>query len=93
MFTARAKSEWFRGRVPLALVKGASGGNYVPIAADWIQTVVVASEYAEIVWFAMPEIEPTSSGQTDPAFVYQTAPNYKLPVVDADTPVNPAADP
>jgi hypothetical protein len=93
MFTARAKSEWFRGRVPLALVKGASGGNYVPTAADWIQTVVVASEYAEIVWFAMPEIEPTSSGQTDPAFVYQTAPNYKLPVVDADTPVNPAADP
>ncbi len=90
MFTAQAKGDWFRGRVPLALVKGASGSGYTPSVSDWINTVVVASEYAEIVWFMMPDVQPTTTGLTSPApnFAYQTNADLSLPHFDQDVPVN-----
>ncbi len=52
MFTARANGDWFKGRVPLAIVKGAAGATVA--AEDWGKSVVVASEYAEIAYFMVP---------------------------------------
>jgi hypothetical protein len=95
MFTAKAKGDWFKGRVPLALVKGATmagGGTYTGyMDADWQRTVVVASEYAEIAWFMMPKLQPTASGGTNPDFIYQTNANLTPPIVDNTVPVNPGA--
>ena len=91
MFTARSKGDWFRGRVPLAIVKGvASGGNYTSTLSDWTQTVVVASEYAEIAYFMMPGIVPTSNGTYEQ---YIANPNLTLPIIDRDSPVNPSPTP
>lgn len=58
-FTAKAKDgEWFRGRIPLALMKihQAKKMNFTPTIseADWLTDVAIASEYAEIVWFMRP---------------------------------------
>ncbi|MFN6130840.1 MAG: type II secretion system protein J [Planctomycetota bacterium] len=53
MFTAKAKDgQWFRGRVPLALLKIHAGA--IPTDPEWFTDVSVASEYAEIVWFMRP---------------------------------------
>jgi hypothetical protein len=60
MFTAKAKDgQWFRGRVPLALLKihqrNVTGNNAIqPTLQDWLTDVSVASEYAEIAWFMRP---------------------------------------
>jgi Prokaryotic N-terminal methylation motif len=82
MFTARAGNDWYRGKVPLALLKAvqnsrlmdiqiASGtypsppfdSNQTPLdhiylgvdpTQDWKTPVVIASEYAEIVYFLQP---------------------------------------
>jgi type II secretory pathway component PulJ len=60
MFTAKAKDgQWFRGRVPLALLKihqrnVTKNTNIQPTLQDWLTDVSVASEYAEIVWFMRP---------------------------------------
>jgi hypothetical protein len=64
MFTAKAKDgQWFRGRVPLALLRihqrnielRTSGNSSIqPTVQDWLTDVSVASEYAEIVWFMRP---------------------------------------
>jgi hypothetical protein len=53
MFTAKAKDgQWFRGRVPLALLKIHAGQSISN--PDWFTDVSVASEYAEIAWFMRP---------------------------------------
>jgi hypothetical protein len=91
MFTAKAKGDWFKGRVPLALVKGASGAPFTPTLADWTQSVVVASEYAEIAWYMMPKFQPLPSGGTNPDFVYQTNADLRAPIVDTEAQINPAA--
>ncbi len=64
MFTAKAKDgQWFRGRVPLALLKihqrnrelSLTGNSTIqPTVQDWLTDVSVASEYAEIAWFMRP---------------------------------------
>jgi type II secretory pathway pseudopilin PulG len=59
MFTARATGEWFRGRVPRALIVAGGGGT--PTAADWNTTVIIASQYAEIVYFMLP-VPATDAG-------------------------------
>jgi hypothetical protein len=93
MFTARAKGEWFRGRVPLAIVKGAAAGlpvgtNYPGyVDDDWRRTVVVASEYAEIAYFMMPAIQPSPNAATTYE-EYVANPDLTLPIVDRDAPVN-----
>jgi hypothetical protein len=107
MFTARAQGDWFRGRVPLAIVKGAAHDPTIPgnnpwysgyQPTDWTRTVVVASEYAEIAWFIIPEVSATTSGTTNPDYAYQTDPTNSgavplltLPIVDRDNQVNPTA--
>jgi type II secretory pathway pseudopilin PulG len=54
MFTAKAKDgQWFRGRVPLALLKIHAGAT-INDPDDWFTDVSVASEYAEIAWFMRP---------------------------------------
>lgn len=57
-FTAKAKDgEWFRGRIPLALMKIHQinkGASLTITEADWLTDVAIASEYAEIVWFMRP---------------------------------------
>jgi type II secretory pathway pseudopilin PulG len=99
MFTARAKGEWFRGRVPLAIVKGAAAGlpvgtNYPGyVDDDWLRTVVVASEYAEIAYFMMPSIVPTLNGAATPYEEYAANLNSSLTIVDRDSPVNPSPTP
>jgi|GEM_PF-567493 len=59
LFTAKAKEgEWFRGRMPLALLKihqlnlGQSISSITE--SDWLTDVAIASEYAEIAWFMRP---------------------------------------
>ena len=90
MFTARANGEWFRGKVPLAIVKGAtSGGTYTATDADWTTYVVVASEYAEIAYFMVPKIVPTLNAAATPYYEYVANPNLTLPIVDNGTAVNP----
>jgi type II secretory pathway pseudopilin PulG len=86
-FTSKSNGDFYRGRVPLAIVKGAaiyqaalasgtSPVNYTAIVpTDWERTVVVASEYAEIVYFMMP-IDPNDGTPG---------------AVDRDASVNPAA--
>jgi hypothetical protein len=59
LFTAKAKEgEWFRGRMPLALLKIHQlnlGQTISPITeSDWLTDVAIASEYAEIAWFMRP---------------------------------------
>lgn len=59
MFTAKAQDgQWFRGRVPLALLKihqaNLTKTTIQPSVEDWLTDVSVASEYAEIVWFMRP---------------------------------------
>lgn len=61
MFTAKAKEgEWFRGRMPRALLKihqwNLTGQQPNPAinATDWLTDVAIASEYAEIAWFMRP---------------------------------------
>ncbi|MDZ4852512.1 MAG: hypothetical protein SGI77_24750 [Pirellulaceae bacterium] len=96
MFTARSKGDWFRGRVPLALVKGAASGGsgtYVPTALDWVNTVVVASEYAEIAYFMMPAIEPTPNPAVNHEEYVADVVDLRLPIVDRDSPVNPTTMP
>lgn len=93
MFTARAKGDWFRGKVPLAIVKGAAAGgvygSYSP--TDWTTSVVVASEYAEIAYFMMPAVVPTLNVAPAPYEEYVVNANLALPIVDNDQPVNPTA--
>ncbi len=89
-FTAKAKGDWFKGRVPLALVKGAAGGGYAATLADWTQTVVVASEYAEIAWFMMPKLQPLPSGGTNPDYIYQTNADLRAPIVDTEAQIDAA---
>ncbi|MCY2975757.1 MAG: prepilin-type N-terminal cleavage/methylation domain-containing protein [Planctomycetota bacterium] len=67
MFTAKAKGDLFKGRVPLAVVKGAaaaqSGTAYTPSQSDWVNSVVLASEFAEIAYFMVPmnvDTDPTT---------------------------------
>lgn len=88
MFTARANGDWFKGRVPLALVKGPTGA---PITVDdWVNTIVVASEYAEIAYFMLPM--ETVAGTEFPTIAYTTTAG--LPFTpsfdDNDTAVNPS---
>jgi len=61
MFTTKAKDgQWFRGRVPLALLKIHQGNLQDPpvppvlTVNDWLTDVSIASEYAEIAWFMRP---------------------------------------
>jgi type II secretory pathway component PulJ len=69
MFTAKAKGDYFKGRVPLAIVKAAAAyqtaqangttPDYSTIdqVNDWNNSVVMASQFAEIVYFMMPALE------------------------------------
>lgn len=92
MFTARANGEWFRGKVPLALVKGATmAGTYPVTDADWTTYVVVASEYAEIAYFMVPKITPTLNAAATPYGEYVANADLTLPIVDNGTAVNPGA--
>ncbi|MBM3965865.1 MAG: hypothetical protein FJ308_12500 [Planctomycetes bacterium] len=59
MFTAKARDgEWFRGRVPLALLKihqyNTTGSSSAIVEDDYFTEVTVASEYAEVAWFMRP---------------------------------------
>lgn len=70
MFTSKARDgEWFRGKVPQALLLVSNLNKGVPIpamtAADWNDAweteVAIASKYAEIVWFMRPLQESDQS--------------------------------
>jgi hypothetical protein len=60
--TVRADGEWFKGKVPLALLKAkenqiAIDNGIAPVAitaSDWQTPVVISSEYAEVVYFVSP---------------------------------------
>jgi hypothetical protein len=78
MFTAKAKDgQWFRGRVPLALLKIHAGQSIND--ADWFTDVSVASEYAEIVWFMRP-LNETGGLNVDPSLTPPQLVN--TPVID-----------
>lgn len=89
MFTARAKGDWFRGRVPVAIVKAAAAaGAYVPTPDDWSRTVTVASEYAEIAYFMMPVFDPLPAANANDPEQFVNA-NLTPRMVDADSAVSP----
>lgn len=52
MFTSRAGDTWFTGKVPRYILKLAQG--LTPVYPDDLQPEVIASQYAEIVWFVRP---------------------------------------
>lgn len=91
MFTAKAKDgQWFRGRVPLALLRihqrnlelERTGMSSITLTVqDWITDVSVASEYAEIAWFMRPlnqfgglEVDSTTPPQLGETLVVDSAP-------------------
>ncbi|MFN9988256.1 MAG: type II secretion system protein J, partial [Pirellula sp.] len=88
MFTAKARDgEWFRGRVPLALLKihqfNTTGSSSAIVEDDYFTDVTVASEYAEVAWFMRPlndlgSIDIAESGNSG----YGTIPPSN-PVLDA----------
>jgi Prokaryotic N-terminal methylation motif len=66
MLTSRAGQDWYRGKVPLAILKAVQNNalslpldNNVTLA-DWFTPVVISSEYAEIVYFTQPRREMDS---------------------------------
>ncbi len=70
MFTAKAKEgEWFRGKVPKALLLVSNLNKGIPIpsmsVSDWNEAwatdVSIASQYAEIAWFMRPLQESDQS--------------------------------
>jgi type II secretory pathway pseudopilin PulG len=90
MFTAKAKDgQWFRGRVPLALLKihqaNITGTVIQPSVQDWLTDVSVASEYAEIAWFMRPlnEIGGLNvNSSISPPQLWDTPVIDTVPVVD-----------
>lgn len=73
MFTSKAKhGEWFRGRVPkaLLLINNLNKGIAVDANTDWNLAwetdVAIASPYAEIVWFMRP-LQQSDQSATAPA--------------------------
>ena len=79
MFTSKARDgEWFRGKVPKALLLVSNLNKGVPIpamtAADWNDAweteVAIASKYAEIVWFMRPLQESDQSATAPPNLRY-----------------------
>jgi type II secretory pathway pseudopilin PulG len=95
MFTAKAKGDLFKGRVPLAIVKGAaaaqSGAPYTPSQSDWVNSVVLASEFAEIAYFMVPMNVDESSGEAEFAIPQIDSATGSLLFEDRDLPVNPTA--
>jgi hypothetical protein len=84
MFTAKAKDgQWFRGRVPLALLRIHAGAT--PTDLEWFTDVSVASEYAEIVWFMRPLNDLGGlnvDGSISPPELVETPVSDTVPVVD-----------
>lgn len=86
-FTAKSDGDYFKGRVPLAIVKGAAAYraavaagtpnniSYNPPIEDWVNTVVVASQFAEISYFMVPQLDDANP------FLGQDVPN----IIDTDT--------
>ncbi len=83
MFTAKAKQgDWFRGRVPLGLLK-IHQANVLGVApsvlpdpltvSDWNVDVSIASEFAEVVWFMRP-LDNNGSIVVDGIGPYSTTP-------------------
>ncbi len=70
MLTVKASGEPFKGKVPLAIVKGRNNQGlavgdpgYLPIVdADWNTFVVISSEYAEVAYFVLPVLVPDATG-------------------------------
>ncbi len=70
MMTVKANGELFKGKVPLALLKGknneglnAGDVGYLPIVdADWNTFVVISSEFAEVVYFVLPVMVADANG-------------------------------
>ncbi|MCU0708007.1 MAG: hypothetical protein MUF23_06930 [Pirellula sp.] len=97
MFTAKAKDgQWFRGRVPLALLKihqrNITGNNAIqPTLQDWLTDVSVASEYAEIAWFMRPlnDLGSVNVGETGGGYGF-TPP--ASPVIDTAPGVDRTGD-
>lgn len=63
MFTCRAGVEWFRGKVPRAILKAVqnnAAGRALDTditLIDWATPVMISSEYAEIVYHLQPRVE------------------------------------
>jgi type II secretory pathway pseudopilin PulG len=97
MFTAKAKGDLFKGRVPLAVVKGAAAAqagitNYVPKQSDWVNSVVLASEFAEIAYFMVPmNVETNSEGEAEFTIPSIDPTSGSLVFEDKDLAVNPTA--
>ncbi len=79
MFTCKAKEgEWFRGKVPKALLLVSNMNKGIPIpsmsASDWNEAwatdVSIASQFAEIAWFMRPLQESDQSATASVAQRY-----------------------
>lgn len=57
MLTSRSGNTWYTGKIPSYVFLKARNPSYVPTTAD-LAPVVIASQYAEIVWYARPHDDP-----------------------------------
>lgn len=56
MLTSRAGNTWYTGKIPRYIRIVARGGT--PTFPDDLQSEVIASQYAEIIWYARPHDDP-----------------------------------
>jgi hypothetical protein len=68
MLTSRAGNTWYTGKVPRYIIKAARG--IPPTFPDDLQSEVIASQYAEIVWYARPHDDPALPNAAGSAVAY-----------------------
>lgn len=57
MLTSRSGNTWYTGKIPSYIFLKARNPSYTPTSTD-LAPVVIASQYAEIVWYARPHDDP-----------------------------------
>lgn len=78
MFTARADDVWYTGKVPLWILRGKNLSDpNVVIAADDLNMVTIASQYAEISLFCQPVVSLESNPSQSPAPLIANPSNYQ----------------